>query len=75
MLEIILFKRDLAGRYPYISHEDELKALDARDDKTVSTDFLIELVECVLKNNIFEDSTSFCKQLSRSTIGTKMAPP
>ena len=35
------------------------------------TDSLIELAECVLKNNIFEHNTSFCKQLRE----TKMAPP
>ena len=51
------------------------KALDEREDKTVSTDSLIELAECVLKNNIFEHNTSFYKQLRGSAIGTKMAPP
>ena len=54
--------------YIYIHvHEDGLvavrKALDAREDKTVSTDSLTELAECVLKNNIFEHNTSFYKQL------------
>ena len=39
------------------------KALDAREDNTVSTDSLIELVECVLKNNILEHNPSFYKQL------------
>ena len=51
------------------------RALDAREDKTVSTDSFIELVESVLKSNVFEDSTSFCKQLSRTAIGTKVTPP
>ena len=51
------------------------KALDARENKTVSTDSLIELVECVLKNNIFEHNTSFYKRLRGTAIGTKMAPP
>ena len=51
------------------------KALDEREDKTVSTDSLIELTECVLKNNIFEHNTSFYKQLRGTAIGTKMAPP
>ena len=50
------------------------KALDAREDKTVSTDSLIELVECVLKNNIFEHKTSFSKQLRGTVTETKMAP-
>ena len=51
------------------------KALDEREDQTVSTDPLIELAECVLKNNIFEHNTSFYKQLRGTAIGTKMAPP
>ena len=51
------------------------KALDARKEETVPTDSLIELAECVLKNNIFEHNTSFYKQLRGTAIGTKMAPP
>ena len=51
------------------------KALDAREDKTVSTDSLIDIAECVLKNNIFEHNTLFYKQLRGTAIGTKMAPP
>ena len=49
--------------------------LDARKDKTVSTNFLIELAECILKNSIFEDNTSFYKQLRGTAIGTTIAPP
>ena len=77
--DIILCKIDVVGLYPNIPHEDGLvamrKALDAREDKTVSADSLIELGECVLKNNIFEYNTSFYKQLRGTTIGTKIAPP
>ena len=77
--DIILCTRDVVGLYPNILHEDGLvamqKALDAREDKTVSTDSLIELAECVLKNNIFEHNISFYKELRGTAIGTKMAPP
>ena len=77
--DTILCTIDVLGLYPNIPHEDGLvamrKALDEREDKTVSTDSLIELTECVLKNNIFEHNTSFYKQLRGTTIGTKMAPP
>ena len=42
--DIILCKIDVVGLYPNIPHEDGLvampKALDAREDKTVSTDSL-----------------------------------
>ena len=62
----------------HIPHEDWLvamrKELDAPEDKTVSTDSLTELAECVLKNNIFEHNTSFYKQLRSTAIATKMAP-
>ena len=65
--------------YPNIPHNDGLvamrKALDAREEKTVSRDSLIELEECVLKNNTFEHNTSFYKQLTGTSIETKMAPP
>ena len=77
--DLILCTIDVVGLYPNIPHEDGLiamrKALDAREDKTVSTDTLIDLAECVLKNNIFEHDSSFLKQLRGTAIGTKMAPP
>ena len=67
------------GLYPNIPHDEKLiamrKALDLRKDKRISTESLIELAECVLKNNIFEHNLSFYKQLRGTAIGTKMAPP
>ena len=63
--DIILCTIDVMALYPNIPHEDGLvvmrKALDAREDKTVSTDPPIELVEHVLKSNIFEHNPSFYK--------------
>ena len=51
------------GLHPNNPHEDRLvamrKTLDPREDKTVSTDSLIEVAECALENNIFEHNTSF----------------
>ena len=77
--DIILCTIGVVDLYPNISHEDGLvamrKVLDAQEDKTVLTDSLVELAECVLKNNIFELNTSFYKKLSETAIGTKMAPP
>ena len=65
--------------YPNIPHENGLvalrRALDEREGTTVLTDFLIELAECVLNNNIFEHNTSFFKQLRRTAAGTNMALP
>ena len=50
------------------------KSLESREDKTVSTDSLMDLAECVLKNNIFEHNWSFFKQLRGTDIRTQMAP-
>ena len=67
------------GLYHNIRHEDGLlamrKVLDAEENKTVSTDSLIELAECILKSNIYKLNTSFYKKLRQTTIGTKMDPP
>ena len=77
--DVILCTVDVVGLYPNIPHDEGLiamrKALDLRKDKRISTESLIELAECVLKNNIFEHNLSFYKQLRGTAIGTKMAPP
>ena len=56
--DVILCMIDVVGLYPNIQHEGGLaaikEALDKRDDKSISTETLMELAECVLKNNIFE---------------------
>ena len=76
---VILCTIDVVGLYPNIPHDEGsiamMKALDLRKDKRISTESLIELAECVLKNNIFEHNLSFYKQLRETAIGTKMAPP
>ena len=51
------------------------KALHKRRNKTVSTEFLIELAELVLRNNYFEFNDWFKKQKEGTAIGTKFAPP
>ena len=51
--DLILCTIDVVGLYPNIRHEEGLiairKVLDTRKDRTISTDSLIELAECVLK--------------------------
>ena len=75
----ILCTIDVVGLYPNIPHVEGLsairKALDEREDKTISTDSLVELAELVLKNNIFEFGEKVFKQKQGTAIGTKMAPP
>ena len=77
--DVILCTIDVVGLYPNIPHDEGLiamrKTLDLRKDKRISTESLIELAECVLKNNIFEHNLSFYKQLRGTAIGSKMAPP
>ena len=67
------------GLYSNIPHDEGLialrKYLESREDKAISTDSLMDLAECVLKNNVFEHDLSFFKQLGGTAIGTKMAPP
>ena len=60
---IILCTIDVVGLYPDIPHDEGLialrKSLESREDKTVSTDSLMDLAECILKKNIFEHNLFF----------------
>ena len=74
----ILCTIDVVGLYPSIPHEEGLAtlkyALDARQEKTVSTESLMDLASLVLKNNYFEFNDNFYLQKQGTAIGTKMAP-
>ena len=63
---------DVTGLYTNIPINEGLesarKALDERVDKSVPTDFIISLLEIILKFNVFE----FDKQLFIQAIGTAM---
>ena len=75
----ILCTIDFVGLYPKIPHEEGLaslrKFLDARTEKKVTTETLLELAEIVLKSNIFLFNEKTLKQLRGTAIGTKFAPP
>ena len=75
----ILVTADLVGLYPSIPHDEGLKVLQSQYDKfidkTVPTEDIIKMAEFVLKNNLLEFNSKFYKQLSRTAIGTKFAPP
>ena len=62
----ILCTVDVVGLYPSIPHEEGLEALkgvlEHREDKTISTDTLLELAHVVLKNNFFEFNGDFYLQ-------------
>ena len=69
---------DVVGLYPSIPHKDGLEALrlalDGREEKSVSTQSLLDLSKCVLENNVFEHNGEVFKQKQGTAIGTKMAP-
>ena len=56
--DFILCTIDVVGSYPNIPHKEGMeaiqKALDKREDQTISTNSVIILAVCVLKNNVFE---------------------
>ena len=74
----LLFTMDVVGLHPNIPHDEGLSALrkrfDEGDEKDVSTDTLVELVELVLKTNIFNFNQKTLKQKRGTAIGTKFAP-
>ena len=68
----------MVGLYPNIPHDAGLsalkEALDKRDKKDISTESVLGLAECVLKNNVFEHNGRIFLQKQGTAIGTKMAP-
>ena len=73
----ILVTADVVGLYPSIPHEVGLRALrnalDKRDEKTISTEELLQMAEFVLKNNYFEFGNKIKQQITGTAIGTKSA--
>ena len=64
------------GLYPNIPHDEGFrKWLDNWMEKYISSDKLCDLVEIVLKNNIFKFGKKTLKQKRGTGIGTKCAPP
>jgi hypothetical protein len=69
---------DVVGLYTNIPVEEGLdavrEALEERADTSVTTDFIIRLLELVLKHNIFEFNKQLFQQLIGTAMGTKCAP-
>ena len=76
--DAILCTIDVVALYPSIPHTDGLeamrKALEGRDDKSVSTESLVSLASLVLKNNYFDHNGVTYRQTQGTAIGTKFAP-
>ena len=63
--DIILCTIDVVGLHPNIPHDEGLIALknslESREDKTLTTDLMMDLAECVLKNNNLSITCLFLK--------------
>ena len=74
----LLCTADVVGLYPNIPHNEELeamhKALDTRQNPSVSTESIVSLGKLVLNNNFFEFDGRVYKQKLGIAIGTKFAP-
>ena len=74
----ILVTIDVSALYTNIRKEDGLealkRALQLRDDKSVPTQFLIDLMKIVLSSNIFEFNNNLYRQEIGTAMGTSSAP-
>jgi hypothetical protein len=72
--DLFLVSIDVVGLYTNIPHDEGLdtfkEALDKREDKTVTTDLLVEMLSKVLKTNIFE----FNEGLYLQNLGQLLVP-
>ena len=75
---LMLVTVDVSALYTNINSNDAMaavrKALDKRKDQTVPTDFIVRLLELVLKWNIFESDSQLYRQLIGFAMGSKCAP-
>ena len=74
----LLCTADVVGLYPNIPHGEGLeamrKALDTRQNPSISTKSLVSLGKLVLDSNVFEFNGKVYKQKLGTAIGTKFAP-
>ena len=75
----ILVTVDVVGLYPSIPHSEGLDILKKQyenyPNKKVSIEDIVKMADFVLKINLFEFDSKFCKQTSGTAIGTKFSPP
>ena len=68
----------LSGLYNNILHEDGLESLqeglDSRNNPEIPTDYLVKLMEIILKNNLFNFHDQLYRQEIGCAMGTKPAP-
>jgi hypothetical protein len=69
---------DVVGLYNNILHEEGLEslneALETRNNPKVPTDYLIKLMDIILRNNLFDFHEELWRQEIGCAMGTKPAP-
>ena len=74
----ILVTADVSSLYTNINHKDAIKtsrkALNSRSIKEVPTEFIVRLLELVMKYNIFEFNSELYQQLIGFAMGSRPAP-
>lgn len=69
---------DVSALYTNINKEDGVEAvrkvLETRSNKSIPSDFLLKLLDCVFRYNIFEFDGELYQQLVGCAMGTKCAP-
>ena len=74
----ILATIDVSALYSNIQREDGVeavrKALETRKDKSMPASFILELLDLVLKYNIFEFDGELFQQIIGTAMGTRAAP-
>ena len=72
----ILVSIDVSGLYTNIPQSEGLEAvsdaLEERNDKRIPSDYIVKLLELVLKNNIFEFNRELFIQMIGTAMGTKL---
>ena len=74
----ILVTWDVEGLYNNILHEEGLQSLEEslneRNNPEIPTDYLVKLMEIILKNNLFNFHDELYRQEIGCAMGTKAAP-
>ena len=74
----ILVTWDVVGLYNNIPHEDGLQSLEeclnTRNNPDVPTEFLVSLMDIILRNNLFSFHDQLYRQEIGCAMGTKPAP-
>ena len=69
---------DIKNIYTNIPADEGIKAmkiqLEKRQDKSIPTDFILNLIKIILECNIFEFDKKYYLQLIGIAMGTRMAP-